>query len=187
MIEVIGTDAGGLAGLAPPSLALVRAAVQAGQHALDDATRPQLQVREAGFAPVATTSPMRLCIFLTDGYVGNDRGIVAAVRANAGTTRVFSFGIGNSVNRWLLDEMARAGRGESEFVTLEASADEAVERLIRRIQTPVLADVSVAFEGIEATAITPTLIPDLFDAKPIVVHEEARKRCLETYAATLKK
>jgi len=134
-----------------------------------------LQVREAGFAPVAPTSPMRLCIFLTDGYVGNDRGIVAAVRANAGTTRVFSFGIGNSVNRWLLDEMARAGRGESEFVTLEASADEAVERLTRRIQTPVLADVSVAFEGIEATAITPTLIPDLFDAKPIVVHARYMK------------
>jgi hypothetical protein len=129
-----------------------------------------LQVREAGFAPAATSSPMRLCIFLTDGYVGNDRGIVAAVRANAGTTRVFSFGIGNSVNRWLLDEMARAGRGESEFVTLEASADEAVERLTRRIQTPVLADVSVAFEGIEAMAVTPALIPDLFDAKPIVVH-----------------
>ncbi|MDI9410433.1 MAG: hypothetical protein QM519_02740, partial [Bacteroidia bacterium] len=134
-----------------------------------------LQVREAGFAPTATTSPMRLCIFLTDGYVGNDRGIVAAVRANAGTTRVFSFGIGNSVNRWLLDEMARAGRGESEFVTLEASADEAVERLTRRIQTPVLADVSVAFEGIDATAITPTLIPDLFDAKPIVVHARYTK------------
>lgn len=134
-----------------------------------------LQVREAGFAPTATTSPMRLCIFLTDGYVGNDRGIVAAVRANAGTTRVFSFGIGNSVNRWLLDEMARAGRGESEFVTLEASADEAVERLTRRIQTPVLADVSVAFEGIDATAITPTLIPDLFDAKPIVMHARYTK------------
>ncbi|MBM4051460.1 MAG: VWA domain-containing protein [Planctomycetes bacterium] len=129
-----------------------------------------LEVREAGFAPMAATSPMRLCIFLTDGYVGNDRGIVAAVRANAGTTRVFSFGIGNSVNRWLLDEMARAGRGESEFVTLEASADEAVERLTRRIQTPVLADVSVSFEGFEATATTPALIPDLFDAKPIVAH-----------------
>jgi len=129
-----------------------------------------LQVREAGFAPATTAAPMRLCIFLTDGYVGNDLGIVAAVRANAGTTRVFSFGIGNSVNRWLLDEMARAGRGESEFVTLEASADEAVERLTRRIQTPVLADVSVAFEGFQATAVTPSLVPDLFDTKPIVVH-----------------
>ena len=134
-----------------------------------------LRVREAGFAPAATTSPMRLCIFLTDGYVGNDRGIVAAVRANAGTTRVFSFGIGNSVNRWLLDEMARAGRGESEFVTLEASADEAVERLTRRIQTPVLTDVSVAFEGFEAMSVTPTLIPDLFDTKPIVVHARYMK------------
>ena len=129
-----------------------------------------LQVREAAFAPSAPAAPMRLCIFLTDGFVGNDRGIVAAVRANAGTTRVFSLGIGNSVNRWLLDEMARAGRGECEIVTLEASADEAVARLTKRIATPVLADVSVSFEGITATAVTPSLLPDLFDAKPIVVH-----------------
>jgi hypothetical protein len=113
---------------------------------------------------------MRICMFLTDAFVGNDRGIVAAVRANAGTTRVFSFGIGNSVNRWLIDEMARAGRGESEIVTLAESADEAVARFTKRIQTPVLADVQVAFEGFEATAVTPSLIPDLFDVKPLVIH-----------------
>ncbi|MFM1883544.1 MAG: hypothetical protein RJA05_1953, partial [Planctomycetota bacterium] len=129
-----------------------------------------LQVREAGFAPTTPASPMRICMFLTDAYVGNDRGIVAAVRANAGTTRVFSFGIGNSVNRWLIDEMARAGRGESEVVTLAESADEAVARFTKRIQTPVLADVQVAFEGFEATAVTPSLIPDLFDVKPLVIH-----------------
>jgi hypothetical protein len=129
-----------------------------------------LQVREAGFAPTTPASPMRICMFLTDAFVGNDRGIVAAVRANAGTTRVFSFGIGNSVNRWLIDEMARAGRGESEIVTLAESADEAVARFTKRIQTPVLADVQVAFEGFEATAVTPSLIPDLFDVKPLVIH-----------------
>lgn len=129
-----------------------------------------LQVREAGFAPSTPAPPMRICMFLTDAYVGNDRGIVAAVRENAGTTRVFSFGIGNSVNRWLIDEMARAGRGESEIVTLAESADEAVARFAKRIQTPVLADVQVAFEGFEATAVTPALIPDLFDVKPLVVH-----------------
>jgi hypothetical protein len=66
--------------------------------------------------------------------------------------------------------MARAGRGESEIVTLAESADEAVARFTKRIQTPVLADVQVAFEGFEATAVTPSLIPDLFDVKPLVIH-----------------
>lgn len=56
----------------------------------------------------------RLVLFLTDGYIGNDQAIVQAVRDNARASRVFSFGIGSSVNRFLLDEMARAGRGVSE-------------------------------------------------------------------------
>ncbi len=129
-----------------------------------------LQVTDAAFDHPSAGAPMRVCMFLTDAYVGNDRGIVAAVRANARTTRVFSFGIGNSVNRWLIDEMAKAGRGESEVVTLAEDADAAVARFTRRIATPVLQDVEVACEGFEASAVTPTLIPDLFDAKPIVVH-----------------
>ena len=57
------------------------------------------------------TAPVRFCCFMTDGKVGNEMAIIDAVKQNADTTRVFSFGIGNSVNRYLLDGMARAGRG----------------------------------------------------------------------------
>ena len=117
--------------------------------------------------------PMRLALFLTDGYVGNDMAIIDAVARNADTTRVFSFGIGNSVNRYLLDGMARAGRGESEFVLLNSDADEAVARFTRRIQTPVLTDISLTFsDGLEVVDLVPhaARIPDLFDVKPLVIH-----------------
>ena len=66
--------------------------------------------------------PIRIVCFMTDGHVGNDFAIIDAVKKNAGTTRVFSFGIGNSVNRFLLDGMSHAGRGEVEYVSLEAKA-----------------------------------------------------------------
>ncbi|MCH8006775.1 MAG: VWA domain-containing protein, partial [Planctomycetes bacterium] len=117
--------------------------------------------------------PMRIVLFLTDGYVGNDMAIIDAVRSNAHTTRVFSFGIGNSVNRYLIDGMARAGRGEAEFVLLESDGDEAVARFTRRVETPVLMDIQLAFsEGLEVTDIIPASgsIPDLFDVKPLVIH-----------------
>ena len=120
-----------------------------------------------------TVRPLRLALFLTDGYVGNDTAIIDAVARNAGTTRVFSFGIGNSVNRYLLAGMARAGRGEAEFVLLNSDADEAVERFTRRIETPVLTDISLTFsEGLEVLDMVPdaALIPDLFDVKPLVIH-----------------
>ena len=62
-------------------------------------------------------APMRIAIFFTDAYVGNDQGIIQAVRDNAGTTRVFGFGIGDSVNRYLLDEMSTSGSRRSRIRT----------------------------------------------------------------------
>ena len=113
---------------------------------------------------------IRVVCFMTDGYVGNDMAIIDAVKKNAGTTRVFSFGVGNSVNRFLLDGMAMAGRGEVEYVSLESKADEAARRFYDRIDAPVLTDVALDFGGLPVAEVYPRLIPDLFSNKPILVH-----------------
>ncbi|MBP7936104.1 MAG: VWA domain-containing protein [Phycisphaerae bacterium] len=131
-----------------------------------------------------TEGPVRICCFMTDGYVGNDMQIIDAIRRNAHTTRVFSFGIGNSVNRYLLDNMAKAGRGEVEYVQVRPGSEaanqpggqndaveQAVARFSKRIQTPVLMDVSLAFsENLDVTDLVPTQVPDLYDVKPLVLH-----------------
>ena len=128
--------------------------------------------------PVTDVEPMRIVVFMTDGYVGNDQVIVQAIRDNAKSTRVFALGVGNSVNRFLLDEMARQGRGAVDYVLLADGADEVVARLARRIQTPVLTDIEVSIEGVESHGILPTnpagLLPDLFDARPIMLHARYR-------------
>ncbi|MDA0802180.1 MAG: VIT and VWA domain-containing protein [Planctomycetota bacterium] len=118
-----------------------------------------------------SADPMRVVVFLTDAYIGNDQAIVQAIHDNAGSTRVFSLGIGNSVNRWLIDSMAAAGRGASEIVLLSDDGDAAVDRLVKRIQTPVLTDISVEFEGVTVQDVIPSLtaMPDLFDAEPLVI------------------
>ncbi len=121
--------------------------------------------------PTETDRPaMRIVCFMTDGYVGNDMAIIDAVKKNARTTRVFSFGIGNSVNRYLLDSMAQAGRGEVEYVLLNEGANEKVERFVKRIQTPVLTDIQVSFGDLAVTDLIPGTIPDLFDCKPLIIH-----------------
>ncbi len=113
---------------------------------------------------------MRVVCFLTDGYVGNDFEIIDAVRRNARTTRVFSFGIGNSVNRFLLESMASAGRGEAEIVTLEGDADAAVTRFHERVCAPVLIDIEIDWSELAVEDVYPAMIPDLFSSQPIVVH-----------------
>ncbi|MGI9014434.1 MAG: VIT domain-containing protein [Phycisphaerales bacterium] len=138
-------------------------------------------------------SPIRIVMFLTDGEVGNDDAIIAAVKTNARTTRVFSFGIGNSVNRYLLEGMARAGRGEVEFVTQQSDREAAVDRFLGRIYAPVLTDITLEFsDGLTVHDVLPMneagLLPDLFDLKPLIVHGrfDARKTVINNGSVTLR-
>ncbi len=61
---------------------------------------------------------------MTDGYVGNDMEILGLVKKHRGASRWFPFGTGNSVNRFLIDGIAKEGGGESEFVLLNSPAGE---------------------------------------------------------------
>ena len=72
-------------------------------------------IRQALGVPVPAGS-LRLVTFLTDGYIGNDYEILQLVDREIGTARLFAFGVGASVNRFLLTEMGRAGRGFSRFM-----------------------------------------------------------------------
>lgn len=119
-------------------------------------------------------SRLRVVLFNTDGYVDNELEILRAIRLNRGNARMFTFGIGNSVNRYLIDGMSEEGRGASEIVTLNEAADNAVDRLVKRLETPVLTDVHVAFDGISVEAAMPTAVPDLFDEAPIIIHGRYR-------------
>jgi Ca-activated chloride channel family protein len=112
---------------------------------------------------------VRVVCFMTDGYVGNDLAIIDAVKRNAGIARVFSFGIGRSVNRYLLDGMARAGRGEVQYILDETQATGAAERFYERVRTPVLTDVELDFGGLAVEGLYPARVPDLFSSTPVVV------------------
>lgn len=111
---------------------------------------------------------LRIVTFMTDGYVGNDFEIVSLVQRLRGTSRWFPFGTGNSVNRFLLDTMARVGGGEVDYVLLNSSAEEVGKKFYERISTPVLTDVSLTTRGISLEEIYPEAISDLWNQKPLV-------------------
>jgi vault protein inter-alpha-trypsin-like protein/VWA domain-containing protein len=131
--------------------------------------------------PSGAAHPIRIVCFLTDGFVGNDLEILDAVKRYADTTRVFSFGIGSAVNRFLIDGMATAGRGASEIVLPSDDADAAVDRFARRIETPVLTDVQVEWSpSLGVTDAAGGSVPDLFDVTPIALHARAASPGLGT-------
>lgn len=113
---------------------------------------------------------VRIVAFMTDGYIGNDFAIIDAVRQHAGTSRVFAFGIGNAVNRFLLDGMAQAGRGAVAYVTLQSQGEDAAQRFQQRLHAPVLTDITVDWGTLPVTEVYPQRIPDLFSQAPIMIH-----------------
>lgn len=105
---------------------------------------------------------LRIVVFLTDGYVGNDVDIVRLIQQRRKDARLFSFGIGNAVNRYLLAEMARAGRGVARFVRPEGDPEQAADRLVQRLDAPFLTDVEIDWQDAPVTDPTPARLPDLF-------------------------
>ncbi|MCH7905299.1 MAG: VWA domain-containing protein [Armatimonadetes bacterium] len=112
---------------------------------------------------------LRIVVFNSDGYVGDDFAILAMVRKNKRNGRLFTFGIGNAVNRFLIDGMSYEGRGDSEIVTLGMDAGPPIERFIKRTQSPILTDVTIMTSGGGITDVTPSEVPDLFDGAPLVI------------------
>lgn len=123
----------------------------------------------AALAPSESQSHVRVVCFMTDGYVGNDMEILGEIQRYP-NARVFSFGIGDSVNRLLLDNMARYGRGEVEYVALNSDGSAAARRFHERVRTPLLTDISIDWGGLPVADVYPSRIPDLFAARPLIVH-----------------
>ncbi|HST10493.1 MAG TPA: VIT and VWA domain-containing protein [Terriglobales bacterium] len=122
----------------------------------------------AALVPSDKQDHVRVVCFLTDGYVGNDMEIVGEVQKHP-NARVFAFGIGNAVNRFLLDKMAEIGRGAVEYVTLADKADEAADRFYERVRSPLLTDLYIDWGGLPVTDVYPQRLPDLFSGQPLVI------------------
>ena len=91
------------------------------------------------------------------------------MRDNLNRANLFAFGIGSSVNRMLIEGLARAGKGEPFFVLGPEHADAEAQRLRSMVEAPVLTRVRVSFAGFDAYDIDPPQIPDLFAQRPLVV------------------
>jgi len=122
----------------------------------------------AALDPTDSQQHVRIVCFMTDGYIGNDMAIISEIQKHP-NARIFSFGIGSSVNRFLLDKMAEEGRGEVEYVTLNDDGSAAAKRFHERVRSPLLTDISIDWAGLPVTDIYPKRIPDLFSAKPVVL------------------
>ncbi len=111
----------------------------------------------------------RTVVVVTDGYVTVEREAFELVRRNLSQANLFSFGIGSSVNRHLMEGLARAGMGEPFIVTQPSQAAAEAERFRRMIESPVLTSVKARFEGLDVYDVEPMQLPDVLGERPVVL------------------
>lgn len=116
----------------------------------------------------------RSFVVLTDGYIDADKRAIDLVRARLADANVFAFGIGGSVNRYLIEGLAKAGQGEPFIVTDPTAAPAAGQKFRDYIAAPVLTDIQVRYEGFDAFDVEPKAVPDVFAARPVIVQGKWR-------------
>jgi len=116
----------------------------------------------------------RTVVVVTDGFVGVEAQAFRTVRERLGEANLFAFGIGSSVNRGLIEGLARAGLGEPFVVLRPDKAAEMATRLRQVIESPVLTGIKVKFDGFDAVEVAPSNLPDLLAERPLVLFGKYR-------------
>ena len=111
----------------------------------------------------------RFVCLMTDGFIGNEPEIFTRVGRNLGRNRIFSFGVGSSPNRFLMENLAILGQGAVEFLNPRDDARPVMRRFLDRARRPAWTRVDVEFPGADVTDVYPERIPDLYSGRPILV------------------
>ncbi|MCM1044087.1 MAG: VWA domain-containing protein [Candidatus Gastranaerophilales bacterium] len=126
----------------------------------------------------------RSIVIITDGYIFDEDSIFDLIHQNMDTTSFFSFGIGSSVNDYLIGGIAKAGSGESFIVTDSEDAADCADRFRTYIQAPLLTDIAVSYDGFEVYDVEPAIPSTLFAEKPIVLYGKWRGEASGTIQIT---
>lgn len=120
--------------------------------------------------PRKDMSSARSMIVITDGYVSVEKEAFELIQNKMDQANVFTFGIGSSVNRYLIEGMAKVSQSESFIATSKEEAQKVAKDFKNYIATPLLTQVKIKTKGFEMYDIAPVTIPDVFAARPVVIY-----------------
>ena len=111
----------------------------------------------------------RSVVIITDGYISNEDEIYDLINENMDTASFFSFGIGCSVNDYLIKGIAQCGMGESFLVTDSEDAAQSAERFASYIEAPLMTGITVDYEGFDVYDVATSTPSILYAKKPLIL------------------
>jgi Ca-activated chloride channel family protein len=117
-----------------------------------------------------TPGTARHIILMTDGDLGNEDQIFSALRANLNGARLYTIAIGSAPNLYLAGKMAQFGNGTCTHIADIHEIESQMTHLFSSIESPVLTNVNLSFDGVETADMYPSHLPDLFIGQPLLVY-----------------
>ena len=113
---------------------------------------------------------VRIVVMFTDGFIGNESEIIAEVGKRTNDhIRFWVIGIGSSVNRFLIDGVAKAGGGMSDVLDLNTNPKPLVTQIVERIHRAQLANIQMDWNDLPIYETYPRRIPELWAGRPVIV------------------
>lgn len=131
-------------------------------------------LNEAYKLPRKDINVARSMVIITDGYVSVEKEAFELISSNLDQANVFTFGIGSSVNRYLIEGMAKVSNSESFIATTSEEAQEVAKDFAKYIATPLLTRVKIESKGFDMYDLAQKSIPDVFAARPVIIHGKYR-------------
>jgi len=116
----------------------------------------------------------RSFVVVTDGYVNVEREVFDIIRKKSDEANVFAFGIGSSVNRYIIEGIAHVGMSEPFIVLNPDGADTEAEKFRKYINNPVLTQIRKTFSGLDVYDVEPLSVPDVLAERPVIIYGKYR-------------
>lgn len=123
----------------------------------------------------ANDRPLNVLI-LSDGLTEQRERqvLLQGIRSRPGNTRVFCIGVGNDVNRPLLDQLAEDSGGLAAFISASDDFTRQAVAFRQKLVRPFATNLQLKVSGIEVVELEPAAIPNLYYGTPVRVYGRYR-------------
>ena len=116
-------------------------------------------------------------IVLSDGLTEQQerRTLLELIRSRPRNARVFCIGVGNDVNRPLLEQLADDSGGLAAFLSREDNLMRQAKAFRRKLTRPAAADLKLDIAGLDVYDIEPKTLPNLYHGAPVRIYGRYKK------------
>ncbi len=111
-------------------------------------------------------------VILSDGLTdsGDRQTLLQLIQQRPRNSRVFCIGVGNEVNKPLLQQLAQDSGGLASFISQGDNFARQAQAFRRKLTRPAASNLQIDFGGLQITDVEPKALPNLYHGAPLRIY-----------------